>query len=134
MKFLLDFVSCCGRQVTLSEDSRRREAEVAIVGEERSSEAEARRHRRRKRVRMGHQAAGAVTQWKPSLCAISEDKIVMEEGEKSLLEMKAEGVAKWKSGGASQSKVHVRSYYRDDYGRNSVQTIIPAFSPVPFMF
>ncbi|GKV49073.1 hypothetical protein SLEP1_g55844, partial [Rubroshorea leprosula] len=97
MKFLLEFVSWCGRPVSLSEDCRSREATVTIEKEERSlrsSEAEVRRNRRRKRGRVGSSSvfrqASAVANWKPSLYAISEEKIVMVEGEKSLTKLKAE--------------------------------------------
>ncbi|GLU23520.1 hypothetical protein SLE2022_395180 [Rubroshorea leprosula] len=137
MKFLLEFVSWCGRPVSLSEDCRSREATVPIEKEDRSlrsSEVEVRRNRRRKRGRVGSSSvfrqASAVANWKPSLYAISEEKIVMVEREKSLTKLKAER----KSVSVPRSEVHLRSYHDDHNRRNSVQTIIPSISPVPFMF
>ncbi|XP_039160407.1 uncharacterized protein LOC104426796 isoform X2 [Eucalyptus grandis] len=111
MKFLFEFVSCCG--------SPRKEGE---------------------RIR------AAAEEWKPSLCAISEDVVVVtvervgggETKKKATADPapEPERSASRKRSGGSYARVHDRGFNGDEYDqrRASFQAVIPAFSPAPFMF
>ncbi|CAK9321891.1 unnamed protein product [Citrullus colocynthis] len=97
-----------------------------------------RKHRRRKRSALLPSAAN----WKPSLGAISEDKVVLVvlEREKSDEQTaESERSVKRKSGsrdGESRG-VHGRNNSNDFSLRRSpaaIPVVIPAFSPTPFLF
>ncbi|GMY31557.1 hypothetical protein FCV25MIE_26799 [Fagus crenata] len=139
MKFLLEFVTCCG-PMRMGTSQHRAEAVVAAEEEGTrwlAASIPARRRRRKRRV-YGPASAVAETEWKPTLCAISEDTavVVMVEKTKKKEEMEvqtavgmgSEMVATRKTG--SRARVHVRSY--SDERRH--MPIIPAFAPAPFMF
>jgi len=92
---------------------------------------------RRRRVR---RASAGEADWKPSLCAISEDMVMIEKKKKKEEEEEkrasSERVANSKrktSTAQSRARVLVRSY-SDDYERSHMPTIIPTFAPAPFMF
>jgi len=94
---------------------------------------------RRRRVR---RASAGEADWKPSLCAISEDMVMIEKKKKKEKEEEeekrasSERVANSKrktSTAQSRARVLVRSY-SDDYERSHMPTIIPTFAPAPFMF
>ncbi|KAF3453554.1 hypothetical protein FNV43_RR03994 [Rhamnella rubrinervis] len=74
-----------------------------------------RQHQRRKRGRLGQAglASAASAEWKPSLCSISEDNMIVgKSGDDRTAG--AERVVKRKSG-PGNARVHVRSF-NDDYG------------------
>ncbi|PON55759.1 hypothetical protein PanWU01x14_185680 [Parasponia andersonii] len=137
MKFL-EFVSCCGPALTPSgptvrpEPARRPEETRSLV----QPPPPPRSRRRRKRGWLG--ASGSVSasaEWRPSLCSISEDNVVVIEkkGEENNRTAGSERMVKRKSGSRSPRRTNGVSY-SDDYGRSSFPTVIPAFSPTPFMF
>ncbi len=95
MKFLLEFVTCCG-PMRLGTSQHRAEAVVAAEEEGTSCLATsilARRWRRKRRV-YGSASAVAETEWKPTLCAIFEDNavVVMVEKTKKKEEMEVQTV------------------------------------------
>ncbi|KAL3736264.1 hypothetical protein ACJRO7_025254 [Eucalyptus globulus] len=146
MKFLLEFVSCCG--------SPRKEGErIRAAAEPRAEGEEWERRRwagRRRKRRRG--SAGTAEEWKPSLCAISEDVVAVtvervgggggggrETKKKAAAADPApepERSASRKRSGGSYVRVHDRGLNGDEYDqrRASFQAVIPAFSPAPFMF
>ncbi|KAH0986807.1 hypothetical protein GBA52_014205 [Prunus armeniaca] len=125
MKFLLEFVSCCGiaRPATIGEQ--------APLSEETSSLVPRRMRRRRKRGRLGNSGSTSPNsaEWRPSLTSISEDNVVAMVVDRTA---EVERAVKRKSG-QSRTIAQVRSH-GEDYGRASLTTAIPAFSPTPFMF
>ncbi|XP_075668439.1 uncharacterized protein LOC142638304 [Castanea sativa] len=137
MKFLL----CCG--VTRLDRVVKSEAEE---GEEEEEEGETARlaplsmARRRRRMRG---ASAGEAEWKPTLCAISEDMVMMEKKKKKEEEQEEEkkrasserlaNSKKKTTTAPSRARVLVRSY-SDDYERSHMPTIIPTFAPAPFMF
>ncbi|KAI4333788.1 hypothetical protein L6164_018550 [Bauhinia variegata] len=130
MRFFLELVSCCGSANQCAAIER-------TSSEPRSEETSTlvsavRNHRRKKRGRTGPTAARA---WRPSLGSISEDNahaLSQREFSRSGV-VGSEREVKRKSAAASAAKVRSRSY-DDDFGRHSVSTVIPAFSPTPFVF
>ncbi|XP_030513647.1 uncharacterized protein LOC115727556 [Rhodamnia argentea] len=142
MKFLFEFVSCCG--------SPRKEGErVQALAPPSEGGEEGRRWTRRRRKRR----RGAAAEWKPSLCAISEDVMVVtvervgegggggrERRKKAAVdsdsEPEPERSASRKRSGGSGARVHDRVFNGDDYDqrRASFHAVIPACSPAPFMF
>ncbi|KAL6314115.1 hypothetical protein AAG906_011853 [Vitis piasezkii] len=120
MKFIFEFVSCCGmpprpavpEEVPLPEESRT---------------VELRRRYRKERVGSSRSSSSSV-EWHPSLCSISEDNLVLEKEERP-----AESVRTPKRKAASSTKIHVRSY-SEDYRRSQISMTLPTFSPAPFMF
>nr|POF08723.1 hypothetical protein CFP56_04841 [Quercus suber] len=96
--------------------------------------------RRRRRVR---RASAGEAEWKPSLCAISEDLVMIEkkkkkeeEEEEEKRRASSERVANSKrktKTAPSRARVLFRSY-SDDYERSHMPTILPTFAPAPFMF
>ncbi|XP_022717950.1 uncharacterized protein LOC111276475 [Durio zibethinus] len=138
MRSFLEFVSCC---VTTPEVSVKEQVVTAGTAPRKEETRSlmptkvAALRKKKKRVRVG--TPGSLTpEWKPSLFVISEDKVTAEKREKTppqAATATVDRVVKRKSTTGSRSKVHVRSY-SDDIGRNSVQVVIPAFSPTPFMF
>ncbi|KAM3696548.1 hypothetical protein ACJW30_06G049700 [Castanea mollissima] len=97
--------------------------------------------RRRRRMRG---ASAGEAEWKPTLCAISEDMVMMEKKKKKKKEEQEEekkrasserlaNSKKKTSTAPSRARVLVRSY-SDDYERSHMPTIIPTFAPAPFMF
>ncbi|KAF2285876.1 hypothetical protein GH714_008644 [Hevea brasiliensis] len=93
----------------------------------------ARRSRRRKRGRVGlgyPSSAAAMAEWKPTLCSIAEDNVVLVE-ERTERVVKRKGSGGRRSGG-SREVANVSNY--NDYDRRSNQfTVIPTFSASPFM-
>uniref|UniRef100_A0A5B6ZL02 Uncharacterized protein n=1 Tax=Davidia involucrata TaxID=16924 RepID=A0A5B6ZL02_DAVIN len=132
MKFLLEFVSCCGpasRPSVATTTPPPAEETRSLVHSPPPSRTDNRRYRRRKRERMAASRSDSVAEWRPSLCAISEDNIVPEKDARAAVG--SERILKRKV--ASTARVHVRSY-SDDIGRAHLPAIIPAFSPTPFLF
>ncbi|KAL5736131.1 hypothetical protein ACOSP7_030601 [Xanthoceras sorbifolium] len=129
MKFLLELVSCCGCGCQESGGG----VETKVPPEPRTEETRSlvasvrRSYRRKGRGRSGGVASGSA-EWKPSLCVISEENVVMEKDKSE-----TERVAKRKSGGSHKDRARVRSYSHEFRG-NSMSTIIPTFSATPFMF
>ncbi|KAK3407469.1 hypothetical protein EUGRSUZ_K03519 [Eucalyptus grandis] len=127
MKFLFEFVSCCG--------SPRKEGERIRAAAAPRAEGEEWERRR-----------WAAEEWKPSLCAISEDVVVVtvervgggETKKKATADPapEPERSASRKRSGGSYARVHDRGFNGDEYDqrRASFQAVIPAFSPAPFMF
>lgn len=117
MKFLLEFVSCCGSSACSGRGTAPERAEYEEETRCLAPSSPSRMNRRRRRGRPGQSAAES--EWKPSLCAIAEDNamVVMMEKEKSGCAndsgSDARMYAKGKSG--SGAGVRVRSY-SDDYG------------------
>ncbi|KAK9265982.1 hypothetical protein L1049_000054 [Liquidambar formosana] len=127
MKFLLEFVSCCGSNYS-SRPSEAPTSPPARVEETRSL-VPPRRYRRRKRGRLG--ASGSVSaaaaEWRPSLCAISEDNVVMEKEGRTV---GSERTVKRKA----QVRVQVRSHSDEEFRQTPFPMVVPAFSPTPFLF
>ncbi|XP_010267837.1 PREDICTED: uncharacterized protein LOC104604953 [Nelumbo nucifera] len=73
----------------------------------------------------------STTQWRPSLCAISEDNVIAAVVTKAEQKVKSGKKAARKAG--SRVKARVRSY-SDEYRRSPMPTVIPAFSPTAFLF
>ncbi|KAJ9671947.1 hypothetical protein PVL29_025544 [Vitis rotundifolia] len=119
MKFIFEFVSCCGtppRPAVLEE--------VPLPEESRTLEV----RRRYRKERVGSSRSSSLVEWQPSLCSISEDNIVLEKEERP-----AESERTPKRKAASSTKIHVRSH-SEDYGRSQISMMLPTFSPAPFMF
>ncbi|XVF04026.1 hypothetical protein REPUB_Repub05bG0045200 [Reevesia pubescens] len=136
MRSFLEFVSCCVTNPEVSTNEE--EVETPPRREETRSlmPTKVAALRMKKRGRVG--TPGSMTpEWKPSLYMISEDNVMAEKREITPPEVTTTTadrvLVKRKSTTVSRSKVHVRSY-SDDIGRNQVPTVIPTFSPVPFMF
>ncbi|KAJ6332851.1 hypothetical protein OIU77_008825 [Salix suchowensis] len=139
MKFLLEFVSCCGvsngggvGQEVPESVGRRSEEETREVMTMRND------HRRKKRGR-GSSADGindSRDEWKPSLSAISENNMVVVEERRveRVLNRKGSVAAGGGNGGGRARDIASLSGYGDNYRPNGVWTVIPAFSPTPFMF
>ncbi|XP_011030907.1 PREDICTED: uncharacterized protein LOC105130203 [Populus euphratica] len=140
MKFLLEFVSCCGvsscggQEVLLPAESVGRQSEE----ETRELMTVRNDHRRKKRGRgsstAGNNDSGA--EWKPSLSAISENNVVVarERGVERVLNRKGSVAAAGGGGrGGRVRQIASLSSYVDNYRRNGVSIVIPAFSPTPFM-
>ncbi|KAG7015524.1 hypothetical protein SDJN02_23160 [Cucurbita argyrosperma subsp. argyrosperma] len=140
MKFLFEFVSCCV-PVNMSR-LEIPEATAAPGVEEMKSLAPitTRKHRRRKRGALLPSAAKLAADWKPSLGAISEDKVVLvlREREKSDDQTaESERSVKRKSGSRDGEARGVNGRSNsNDFRRSpaSIPVVIPAFSPTPFLF
>ncbi|KAH8494502.1 hypothetical protein Peur_060785 [Populus x canadensis] len=138
MKFLLEFVSCCG---VSSGGALEVPESVGRQSEEETRELMTVRndHRRKKRGR-GSSTAGnndSGVEWKPSLSAISENNVVVagERGVERVLNRKG-SVAGGGGGGGGGGRVReIASLcgYVDNDRRNGVSIVIPTFSPTPFM-
>jgi hypothetical protein len=118
MKFFLEFVSCCGSPGCCS-----RPGAAAAAEEDETKWLEpsrpASRNRRRRRGRMG--PTEAEPEWKPSLCAISEDSAVLvvmekEKAADSRTVGSEERPRIVNRKGGSHVRVQVRTSYSDDYG------------------
>ncbi|KAH6775575.1 hypothetical protein C2S52_013136 [Perilla frutescens var. hirtella] len=124
MKFLLEFVACCGS----SPSGTRRPAEdtrLLMVQEP-----------RRRVARKQDRARGSGREWRPSLSSISEDVLTAEKN-KNVERTEAEGwqrSLKRKVTSMSQRDRPRRSSDHDDYRRAEITCVIPTFSPAPFMF
>lgn len=142
MKFLFEFVSCCV-PVNMSRIENPEATEAPGPKEMRSmTPITTRKHRRRKRSALLPSAAKLAADWKPSLGAISEDKVVlvvMEREKSDEQTAESERSVKRKSGsrdGESRG-VHGRNNSNDFSLRRSpaaIPVVIPAFSPTPFLF
>ncbi|KAI9093174.1 hypothetical protein K1719_027188 [Acacia pycnantha] len=88
------------------------------------------RHRKKQRRLT---TASTAPEWRPSLGSISEDHIAQQRERVDTQNRKVEPEREVKRKNAAASKVHHRSY-RDDTKRVAVATVMPAFSPTPFMF
>lgn len=115
--------SPAGRRLSNSRAVRQTRSELAPIPQ----------RPRRKCGRPVGSAASALpySDWTPSLCTIAEDNVVIVRKSVGDRSAGVERAVKIKSG-RDISRVHGRSQ-TDDYGRASV-TIVPAFSPTPFMF
>ncbi|KAF5728355.1 hypothetical protein HS088_TW21G00502 [Tripterygium wilfordii] len=137
MKFLLEFVSCCGCAATTTstvatEDSGNGSVFVELGPSAISPRSEetlslvnsSRRYRRRKCGRVGTSGCG---EWRPSLSSINEDHVVMiERRRRSEVERTVKRKGSVSGGSGDRS-------FRDDNGRNPF-SVVPAFVPTPFMF
>ncbi|KAB2605830.1 hypothetical protein D8674_005547 [Pyrus ussuriensis x Pyrus communis] len=120
MKFLLEFVPCCGATRPTTSNS-----EPAPLSEETRSlvRAPSRILRRRRKRRSSVNSSD----WTPSLSSISEDNVAAKVVDRTAA---IERAVKRKSG-QDRTRVQVRSH-GEDYGQASFA--IPAFSPTPFTF
>ncbi|XP_061351013.1 uncharacterized protein LOC133296080 [Gastrolobium bilobum] len=131
MRFFLEFVSCCG-SLTQRESKRAlppEEEERWLVQVPTAAADSSRRVFRKKRGRIG------ATDWKPSLGSISEDNAVLPRNSavaSAGKDVKKRSATAAGSGGAA--KVRHRSYSDGYYGSAAMPTIMPTFSPTPFMF
>lgn len=140
MKFLFEFVSCFV-PVNMSR-MENPDASVAPSAEEIRSLAPItpRKHRRRKRGALLSSAAKLADDWKPSLGAISEDKVVlvvMEREKSDDRTTESERSVKRKSGSRDGEARGVRERTNSSDFRRSpaaIPVVIPAFSPTPFLF
>ncbi|XP_011048255.1 PREDICTED: uncharacterized protein LOC105142362 isoform X2 [Populus euphratica] len=134
MKFLLEFVGCFGvsrggggpKEVPESVGRLSEEETHALV-------AVRRNHWRKKRGRgpstVGNNNSGV--EWKPTLSAISENNAAVVVGKTA-----GERLVKRKGsvgGGGGSRDIASLSDYVENYRRNRVMAVIPAFSPAPFM-
>ncbi|KAK7405101.1 hypothetical protein VNO78_06296 [Psophocarpus tetragonolobus] len=129
MRFFFEFVSCCGLPT-------QRSPEPAVPAEEEDESslvpatpptAVTSRALCRKKVRMG------AAEWRPSLGSISENATPPRETRKGAAASGGRD-AKKRSGGGSP-KVQFRSYIDGYYASGpSMPTMMPTFSPTPFMF
>ncbi|CAL1352725.1 unnamed protein product [Linum trigynum] len=163
MKFLIDFVSCCGSsgceissmgEASGSSSARRRSqseetrglvsgsATAAGGGGAAISSSNRGRRRARKRSRAVSSAAadggsgtGLEGEWKPTLAAIAEDRVALavEEKERREKEERAEK-RKGSRGGGSRSR-DGSSFYGEDCRRsgNQFAGVFPGFPAAPFM-
>ncbi|KDP39012.1 hypothetical protein JCGZ_00769 [Jatropha curcas] len=129
-------MSCCGptggevNQKDMPELYGRRSEETrALVSSLTLRSLTTSRSRRRKRGTTSPSSATVVAVWKPTLCSISEDNVVMvvEEGTERVVKRKSSG------GGGSRNIASVASF-NEDYRHNNHFTAIPTFSATPFMF
>ncbi|XP_004505423.1 uncharacterized protein [Cicer arietinum] len=129
MRFLLEFVSCCAtpekrasESSVLAEDEDRWLVPAPVVSVASASS--------RTRFRKKQRKAGA-PDWRPSLGPISEDVVVPPKA----ATITPGREAKKKTSARGATKVYRRSYSDVYQGSSSpVPTIMPAFSPTPFMF
>ncbi|XP_047973274.1 uncharacterized protein LOC125215776 [Salvia hispanica] len=117
MKFLLELVACCGSS---SEEERRPPEDARLLVAQ-----------RRKHDRGGRE-------WRPSLSSISEDVLTARRINSSNVQQPAKGwqwhrSIKRKVASASQ-RDRRRSPAHDDFRRAHMSTVMPTFSPAPFMF
>ncbi|GMH05689.1 hypothetical protein Nepgr_007529 [Nepenthes gracilis] len=84
------------------------------------------RVRRRKRP-----ARSSVSEWRPSLLAISEETVV---GAPEKLEWKRTVESGRQPKRHADSTAPIRGHGRDFFGHDHHPTVVPAFSPIPFMF
>ncbi|KAK7262676.1 hypothetical protein RJT34_30251 [Clitoria ternatea] len=129
MRFILEFVSCCGLPT-----QQPPEPTVARAEEERSLVPAAVVSRRVSRKK--HRRTGSAD-WRPSLGSISEDPTVLprESPRPGTVAPARRDVNKRSvAGGGGAAKFRYRSYGDGYYGPASVPTIMPTFSPTPFMF
>ncbi|KAA8531807.1 hypothetical protein F0562_006476 [Nyssa sinensis] len=133
MRFFLEFVSCCGFAFCsldlTTTPSPPPEETRSLVHSPPLSQPNTCCYRRRKRGRVAVSRSSWVVEWRPSLGAISKDNVVPEKEKPEVV--RSERILKRKV--ASTARVHVRTY-SDDIGRTPLQAIIPAFSPIPFLF
>ncbi|XP_054816212.1 uncharacterized protein LOC129316009 [Prosopis cineraria] len=129
MRFL-EFVFWCGSATRRSEVQSTTSTQP--LAEDEGSLVSPRTRHRKKRGRLI--TATTAQEWRPSLGSISEDHIVQarERGDARNRKVEPEREVKRRSPDAA-SKVHHRSY-GDDHKRLSVPTVMPTFSPTPFMF
>ncbi|GMN31584.1 hypothetical protein TIFTF001_003328 [Ficus carica] len=138
MKFF-DFVACCGASVRPAVRPDSSPQPPPPVEEMLSLVRSPWYRRRRKRGRLGWSVSAPArtpAEWKPSLCSISEETVlvvVRSDGRDQDRTAGSERLGKRKSGSRS-SRWNVVACFGDDYGRSSFPTVIPAFSPTPFMF
>ncbi|XP_043689701.1 uncharacterized protein LOC122640544 [Telopea speciosissima] len=122
MKSFLEFVPCFGypNQPTVPITPSRREESRSLPC------------RQRRRLNRSNSVSSAVAQWQPTLCAISEDKVI------SVVVGKAEEATKSGKKVArktpSRAEIGVHTRYGDNFARASVPLAIPAFSPTAFLF
>lgn len=119
MKFLFEFVSCCV-PVNMSRIDNPEETEAAGSKEMRSlPPITTRKHRRRKRSALLPSAAAKLAaDWKPSLGAISEDKVVLvvmerEKSDEQTTELERSVKRKSRSRDGESRGVHGRNNSND---------------------
>ncbi|KAF5727991.1 hypothetical protein HS088_TW21G00133 [Tripterygium wilfordii] len=143
MKFLLEFVSCCGCATTTAAKNDSVNGSVVLelgpspispLSEETISLVSSqRRYRRRKRGRVGSSgccSAAGGGEWRPSLSSIDEDHVVMIERRRKIevkRTVKRKGSLRGGSGDIGRDRT-----FSDDSGIPFL--VMPEFSPTPFMF
>ncbi|KAL2327926.1 hypothetical protein Fmac_021353 [Flemingia macrophylla] len=127
MRFLLEFVACCGSPIQKEEKS--------LVPANTPVAPITRCYRKKQRM--------SATEWRPSLVPISED--LPRESPRSSSAGSTRADAKKRTAGGCHGKVRLRSYSDSSYGlinfifgltfrSPSMPALIPTFSPTPFMF
>ncbi|KAL3850805.1 hypothetical protein ACJIZ3_012687 [Penstemon smallii] len=139
MKFLLEFVACCG---SCSSGTRQPAEETRLL----VVQQEPRRRVGRKRGRL---RGNADREWRPSLTSISEDNVLLSERINNInnninnnnnkkIERPAEvgwkRSLKRKVSSMSQRGRSRSSNLHYDYTRQAPPTIMPSFAVTPFMF
>lgn len=120
MKFLLEFVWCCGAsgsdnsETNASETNGRRSEEARALMAQRTLQTLTMRSRRKRgRVRSASASSGVSTEeWKPTLCSITEDNVVVvkEEGTERVVKRKGSGE---RGGGGSRQLAGIPTYNED---------------------
>lgn len=137
MKFLLEFVGCCGVSSGGGGPKEVPESVGRLSEEETHALVVVRRNHRWKKRGRGPSTAGnnnSGVEWKPTLSAISENNVaavVGETGGERLVRRK--GSVGGGGGGGRARDIASLSDYVENYRRNRVMAVIPAFSPAPFM-
>lgn len=118
MKFLLELASCCGANggersdKEAREPNRRRSEETRALMVHQTLETLNTRSRRRKRGRAGLAypwSAVPMAEWKPTLCSIAEDNVVVvvEERPERVVKRKGSG---GRRGGGSRGMATIPNY------------------------
>ncbi|XP_028761764.1 uncharacterized protein LOC114720297 isoform X1 [Neltuma alba] len=134
MRFL-EFVFWCGYPTQRSEAQTATSSQPFAEDEGSLVPLSAGTRHRKKRGRLI--TATAATEWRPSLGSISEDNMVQQRERSNARNRKVEPEREVKrrnaDGSGAASKARHRNY-GDDHKRVAVATVMPAFSPTPFMF
>ncbi|KAK4286034.1 hypothetical protein QN277_002647 [Acacia crassicarpa] len=128
MRFL-ELVFWCGSGAQRSKLQSTASPQPLVEDEGSSVSLSPRTGHRKKQRRL----ASTAPEWRPSLGSISEDLIAQPRESVDTRNRKVEPEREVKRKNAAASKVHHRGY-RDDHKRVAAATVMPVFSPTPFMF
>ncbi|XP_021716451.1 uncharacterized protein LOC110684317 [Chenopodium quinoa] len=127
MRFLFECVTCC--TMINPSSSSNDEEEPTSPPTPRTEETRSLVNRRRKRAPTRSSSAD----WKPSLFPISEESAVSVTLQKPV-NRKPASPRTSKRCGSSSVEVNARSRSYDNFGREPLPMVFPAFSAAPFMF